>query len=56
MRKEIKLGLVLVVLIIGMVVIFNKQEKQNYKNALDRCNGSVELRYNNNGDKYYICK
>ena len=50
-----------VLCIIGIVICIlalNKMDDNEYKKAIDRCNGkdNVITNYTNQGDKYFTCK
>lgn len=50
-----------VLCIVGIVIcilVLNKMDNNEYKKAINRCNGedNVITNYTNQGDKYYSCK
>lgn len=56
LKKEVKLILMALCLIVVVTILLQALEKKNYNDALERCNNNVVVKHTNSGDRYYICK
>ena len=56
--KSILKGVFLIILIISCFQLLRGIENNNYKKAIEKCNGkeNVITKYTNSGDRYFICK